>query len=291
MLCELVSIETDTVPVDGAFYRPDRTPARGAVLLMHGNVGNFYSGPSRFLPERLAAGGFACLAFNRRGHDILVNQVGRGMNGGAFQTAAEGMADSDYAAAFVAGLGYPAPAVIGHSNGGVLAACFAAQHPETPALVLLSAHAGGPDTYYRDSAAGLMAMSEPAAHAGKARSLVGQGRGDELMILPGWWYVITAASLVDRIDNTPGLLAQAPAITCPSLAVRGSLESPGHYPMEEFAATAAGPGQALIMEGCDHFYTGREDFVAGTVADWLAAAVGPAVTADRGQERPTGLPR
>jgi hypothetical protein len=71
MRTELISIETDTAPLDGALHWPDRLPARGGVLLFHGNVMNFYSGMLRFLPPALTALGFVCLAFNRRSHDIL----------------------------------------------------------------------------------------------------------------------------------------------------------------------------------------------------------------------------
>ena len=44
---------------------------RGAVLLFHGNTMNFYVGAPRFLPPVLTRLGLACLAFNRRGHDIM----------------------------------------------------------------------------------------------------------------------------------------------------------------------------------------------------------------------------
>jgi pimeloyl-ACP methyl ester carboxylesterase len=268
MLTDLVSIETDTLPLDGLFFRPDTAP-RGAVLLMHGNVGNFYTGPSRFLPPRLVAAGFACLAFNRRGHDILVNHTGRRMDGGALQTAAEGMADNEYAATFIEASGFAAPVVIGHSNGGMLAGCFAADHSEVAALVLLSAHAGGPGAYVRSCTAGLMAADEAPEYASMARALVAEGRGHELILLPNWWYAITAESLIDRIDNTPDLLARAPAIRCPSLALRGSLESPIGYPMEEFAHRAAGPSEVCIIEGSDHWYAGYERVVADAVVEWL----------------------
>jgi pimeloyl-ACP methyl ester carboxylesterase len=268
---QLVSIPTDGKPLDGAFYEPDSGPTRGAVLLMHGNVGNFYTGPSRFLPERLTSVGFACLAFNRRGHDILVNEAGRGVSGGAFQTAAEGMQDNEHGAAFLAQQGYSAPVVIGHSNGGMLAGCFAADRPEVSGLVLLSAHAGGSNTYPRSCASGLMAAARAHEFAEKARSLVAEGRGDELILLPSWWYAITAASLVDRMDNTPDLLARASSVTCPSLAIRGSTESPVTYPMEEFARRAAGPSEAHIVEGSDHWYTGYESVVTDLVAEWLVS--------------------
>jgi hypothetical protein len=64
MRTELISIETDTAPLDGALHWPDKLPTRGSVLLFHGNVMNFYSGMLRFLPAALTALGFQA-AFNR----------------------------------------------------------------------------------------------------------------------------------------------------------------------------------------------------------------------------------
>ena len=63
MRTELISIATDTLPLDGAFYLPDAEPS-GAVMLFHGNTMNFYVGAPRFLPPVLTRLGFACLAFN-----------------------------------------------------------------------------------------------------------------------------------------------------------------------------------------------------------------------------------
>ena len=65
MRTELISIATDTLPLDGAFYLPEAEPC-GAVMLFHGNTMNFYVGAPRFLPPRLTQIGFACLAFNVR---------------------------------------------------------------------------------------------------------------------------------------------------------------------------------------------------------------------------------
>ena len=73
MRLELVSIETDTHPLDGACYEPEGGAAKGAVLIMHGNCKNFYTGVSRTLPPLLTRLGYACLAYNRRGHDVLRN--------------------------------------------------------------------------------------------------------------------------------------------------------------------------------------------------------------------------
>jgi hypothetical protein len=52
MRTALVSIATDTIPLDGSFYTPDG-PIRGAVMLCHGNIMNFYVGAPRFLPPAL----------------------------------------------------------------------------------------------------------------------------------------------------------------------------------------------------------------------------------------------
>ena len=144
MHTELVSIETNTAqPLDGAWYEPEGGETVGAVMLCHGNTMNFYVGAPRFLPPALTKLGFACLSFNRRGHDILSNRNSRAVEGAAFQTTGEAIEDNEFAASWLAKKGYSTPIIIGHSNGGFLGVQHVAQHPETPALILLSAHAGG----------------------------------------------------------------------------------------------------------------------------------------------------
>jgi pimeloyl-ACP methyl ester carboxylesterase len=269
MRAELVSIPTDTVPLDGLFYLPESGPVRGGVLLMHGNTMNFYTGAPRFLPPYLTALGYACLAFNRRGHDILTIRNSRAAEGAAFQTAAEGMADNDYAARFLAERGFAEPIVIGHSNGGMLAAQFAASHAESRALVLLSAHGGGHETVPLGCRAGHLAQDRLEETVAEAERLVAAGQGRTLLLLPGWWYVLSAESFLDRLRHTPDTLAAAPRITCPTLYVRGDLEDPVVYPAEEFARRAAGPCTVAVLAHCDHFYNGCEDAVAQTVVSWL----------------------
>src|SRR6266513_3246893 len=142
MRAELVSIPTDAIPLDGLYYEPEGK-ATGAALLFHGNTMNFYVGALRFLPPVLVKLGLACLAFNRRGHDILSTRASRSPEGGAFQLAREGIEDNCTAARWLSARGFPAPVVIGHSNGGMLAVRHVTDYPGTPALVLLSAHTGG----------------------------------------------------------------------------------------------------------------------------------------------------
>jgi pimeloyl-ACP methyl ester carboxylesterase len=71
MPIELVTVTTaDGVELDGALYAPRGERPRGAALVVHGLTWNFYRGPSRWLPPRLADAGYACLSLNMRDHDL-----------------------------------------------------------------------------------------------------------------------------------------------------------------------------------------------------------------------------
>jgi pimeloyl-ACP methyl ester carboxylesterase len=268
----LVSIPTDTVALEGAWHEP-AGPALGATLLLHGNTMNFFTGAPRFLPPVLTRMGLACLAFNRRGHDILGIRDSRAAEGAAFQTYAEAIDDNRIAAAWLAARGFPEPVVIGHSNGGTLAVQHVAEHPRTPALVLLSAHCGGREMVPRASRAGLLAQERLHEITEQARQLISMGRGRELMLLPGWWYVTSAASFVDALENCPDVLQLAPRIGCAALYLRGDREPRELYPAEAFARRAAGRCDVEIVPDCDHFYAGREDAVSTIVCSWLANAL------------------
>lgn len=272
LLAELVSVPTLTVPLDGLLYRA-ASPARAGVLLLHGNMRNFYTGPARFLPSHLVPRGFDCFAFNRRGHDILTTGDDRLPQGGAYQTAAQSMEDNESAAAFLADEGHPGPVVIGHSNGGLLAAAFAARHPEVRALVLLSAHAGGPGHVEHLARNGLLGGAQHEELLATARSLVAEGRGDELLRTPGWWYLLSAASYVNRVDASPSLLDVAGAISCPVLLVKGADESDEQYPVDEFAVRCSGPSDVVRLSGSDHFYSDLTPAVGNIVVEWLDGAL------------------
>jgi hypothetical protein len=45
------------------------------------------------------------------------------------------------------------------------------------------------------------------------------------MLVPGWWYVISAESFLDRMTEMPDVLELAPTIRCPTLFIRGDEES------------------------------------------------------------------
>jgi hypothetical protein len=149
----------------------------------------------------------------------------------------------------------------------MLGVAHAAGHPETPALVLLSAFRGGAGEQSIAAQKALVGEGYEATLA-RAQALVAAGRGKELILVPNWWYVISAESYVDRLTTVPDILALAPAIKCPVLYVRGNLEPKEVYPAEAYAERAGGPCEIAIVEG-DHFYKGIEDDVCGVVTAWL----------------------
>ena len=281
MRTELVTIATDTQqPLDGAWYEPEGGATAGAVLLFHGNTMNFYVGAPRFLPPALTELGYACLAFNRRGHDILSNRNSRAVEGAAFQTTAEAIADNEFAADWLKReKGFDAPVVIGHSNGGFLGVQHVARHPETPALVLLSGHAGGTVQERLAPATGLLGGERTEEFRRQAEAMVAEGRSADLMLLPGWWYVASAESYLDRLTTMPDTVATAPQISCPVLYIRGDKELREAYPAEDFAAASAGPCDVEIVENCDHYYNDREDAITELVASWLARRFGLPIAA------------
>jgi pimeloyl-ACP methyl ester carboxylesterase len=271
MRTELISIPTPSHPLDGAYYTPDG-PIKGAVMYCHGNQMNFYVGAARFLAPHITALGYAFLAFNRRGHDSVSTFNSREPVGGAYQTVAEGIEDNELAAAFLAEQGVKHPIVIGHSNGGVLASEHVRRHPETAALVLLSAHAGG-NRRANPSASRYTINEKTEELIKQAQSLIASGKPRQLMLLPTWWYVISAETFLDRLTNVPDLVENARSIRCPVLFVRGDQESPVNYPAEQFKANCSTPCEVVIIPNCDHFYVGAEQTVATAVAEWFKRTV------------------
>jgi len=59
---------------------------------------------------------------------------------------------------------------------------------------------------------GLFAGDRMVELTEQARAMVNAGRGRELMLIPGWWYVISAESFLDRIETVPDIIAAAPKI-------------------------------------------------------------------------------
>jgi pimeloyl-ACP methyl ester carboxylesterase len=273
MRTELLSIPTPTHPLDAAYYTPDG-PSKGAAMYCHGNQMNFYVCAARFLAPHITALGYEYLAFNRRGHDSVSTYDSRKCVGGAYQTVAEGIEDTELAAKYLARRGFANLIVIGHSNGGVLASEHVANHPEAKALILLSAHAGGNRLTNPRSARNFSLAGDTDAQKKEAEALVAAGKPRQLMLIPSWWWVISARTYLDRLTNAPDLVENAKRIKCPVLFIRGDQEPMENYPAERFKENYAGPCEVAIIPNCDHFYGGAENRVAKAVTEWLKRTLG-----------------
>ena len=204
MRTELISIPTETIPLDGALHWPDG-PVTGAVLLFHGNTMNFYVGAPRFLPPALTAMGYACLAFNRRGHDILSIRNSRAAEGAAFQLTREGIEDNRIAARWMAARGL---AAAGDHRSQQW------RHAGRAACRCASGNAGADSVVGAWRRQGRCRAVEPRGPDGGAtgwrRSRPRRGRwwrkaaASELLLMPGWWYVISAESFLDRMTADAG---------------------------------------------------------------------------------------
>lgn len=272
---ELLTFEArDGWPLEGLFY--DAGPGEGSIaaLLVHGKVMNFYTGPCRLLPPHLTALGCACLAMNRRGHDLGGIRTSRESYGGAWERFADSQLDIAGGVDELKRRGFEHIVLIGHSFGGIAAAAHAAAHPQDiAALGLCSAGTGGRGYLVQSSRRGMLAGERHAEIDAEARRLVAAGQGDTVIALPGWWYAITAASWVDLSENVPLTLDNARAYPGPVLALRGEKEAEALYPAEALAAAAGSRATLAIVAGGDHFYNGVEAAFVGAVCDWYSAKV------------------
>ncbi|HEV8719918.1 MAG TPA: alpha/beta hydrolase [Candidatus Binatia bacterium] len=273
MQTELISIPTPTHPLDAAYYTPDG-PIKGAAMYCHGNQMNFYVCAARFLAPQITSLGYVFMPFNRRGHDSVSTRDSRECVGAAYQTVAEGIEDNELAAKYLADRGFNFPIVIGHSNGGVLASEHVVRHPETRALILLSAHAGGNRLTNPPSARNFSLAGDTDEQTKEAEALVAAGKSRQLMLISAWWWVISARTYLDRLTNAPDLVENAKRIKCPVLFIRGDQEPMENYPAERFKENCAGPCEVAIIPNCDHFYVGAEERVAKIVTDWLKRTLG-----------------
>jgi pimeloyl-ACP methyl ester carboxylesterase len=159
--------------------------------------------------------------------------------------------------------------VIGHSFGAPKAAHYQSirQDPRVAGLVVAST-------------ARPPARPDPE-FAALAAKMEAEGRSQEL--LPwgssrGGAGAVSAATFLNRVRaglDQYGIDATDPAIgtiRCPILATFGTVRDSGSeadLEMIRHKAKVAERVNTAIVEGADHFYTGRESAVASVIADWL----------------------
>lgn len=277
---ELVTIRSaDGTPLDGVHYarRGDARPpaARTVVNFLHGRSMNFYVGIQRFAAADLVAAGYDVLAMNRRSAGVAsIRDSFQGV-GDAWTLWDEHRMDVEAAVRHLRGLGYGRIVMAGHSQGGLLAADYAAKEPGVAGLILASpasTFAGFPS-----------AFPEAARAQGvqKARAMVAAGRGKEIIALEDWPWIISAETVVDalspgRVVPLSDLLAryQGPLLVFCGDAGHDARLLPGAR--AGFDCSPSRAKRLEVLAGCDHFYVGHEAQVIGLLQQWATTHVPPA---------------
>jgi pimeloyl-ACP methyl ester carboxylesterase len=288
---ELVRIEAeDGLELVGYYVAPEGRAVRRAVLHTHGYAGNFYE--NRFVDaigEAVLRKGLAFLTYNNRGHDYRSDNIrGEGvettshLGGGSFEVFEECVLDVGGAAAFLEARGHAGIYFCGHSLGTNKVVHYLASRGDRRALgaILISP----PDIFGLRE---VRTKGRIGAILDQARALVRDGRSDALIDDPAFVVPMSAATLVSAYgdpavtdvfpfrlgeDGDYGRLA---SIGVPVLATLGNVDEAITVSAEAAVGLlercgAGSPGvRAVVVEGANHVYWGREQELAGLVGDFV----------------------
>lgn len=267
---ELVELRReDGYPIDALWY-PAEEPRVG-MLHVHGKGSSVLTGPSRFLPPLLP--GIAHLAVNMRCHDLAytVGTDDWAVDGGMWEDLGTGHLDLAAGVAHLRDRGVEQVVVCGHSSGGFYAADLMPREPGVAAWVLLSPLTTNknPFSLWWPEAADQVRATD------LARAMVDEGRGRDLIPVPGWFHAISAASLVQRLEEPDGIwLSNVGHAASPVLMAWGDAE-PRHPLWDELFDEFADDGdRRLVLRGAGHYYRGQERELASGIATFLDDAVG-----------------
>ncbi len=268
----------DGTPLDGVFYRSAHggpAGARTAVNFVHGRSMNFAIGLPRFAAPALVAAGYDVIAMNRRSAGIVGIRDEFHPVGDAWTLWSEHRIDVAAAVDHLRGQGYRRIVMVGHSQGGLLAADHAARDPDVAALILAS-----PARTFRGLSLMFEAAGEEENVVRSARALAAEGKENTLVFTTAFPWMVSAKAVLDPL--TPGLVTPLPALTelyaGPLFVLCGGA---GHdsrvvpVAREAFEHSASRVKRLEIVEGCDHFYVGFEEHLTSLIRAWLETHVPP----------------
>jgi pimeloyl-ACP methyl ester carboxylesterase len=271
-----------------------------AVVFVHGLGSNGFVPFTDALAETLPAAGVALLRGNLRDSEMLridesplTFEVGKG--GGAFHRFEDSVQDLRAWVREAEGRGYRRVVLFGHSLGSLKSThyLYRTRDPRVAGLVLAST-------------ADLVAMNEgryAPEERGRflevARRLVREGRGRELMppecALGLMRQPVSAESYLDRFDEPPAwdimdlydrssarAFAALRTVEVPILALFGTVDETvpedrldAVFRRLEREAREAPAFEWQVLEGANHFYSGRGSEVARITLGWLRRVVLP----------------
>lgn len=283
----LVSFEAeDGLELDGAWYRCDPNLLSDRLVVMtHGAWMNFYTGPQRFLPQRLVPAGFDCLAMNNRDRDLGGMHPPTGRCFGMLRCLFEDMLpDLAGALAWARRTGYRRFVLVCHSWSGMRVALYISRRGpdgiEAVAMLSPPVSMATVQRHWVDDYEGLVAQ---------ARSLTEAGRPMEILVdRPGARFpLVASAATVRSIWTHPSQMedyALVEGLRMPLLITVGEREAeqaPIRAHFERIASTWAGPVTRSIIPDAGHYYLENPDGLADVVVAWLADRGSGALQADR----------
>lgn len=256
-------------------WMPPRAAASPVLLATHG-VGNSFtlSGLWRAC-QLLAARGWGVAFINNRGHDwVAMNPGDRRWIGAAYERIEDSALDFQAAQRWLAEQGHRHIVIAGHSLGGLKAAYTQAHFPGQDVIALaMFSSPRLPDEQVWDWAA-------HEALLARCREMVAQGRGEELMHIdmptntPAMKGLMCFRTYINKYgpDAATTALRYADRIRVPAFLLAGELEKPQlSFSIDMERALVAAPSvQRVMIEGCDHVYTGLHQRVADAAHDWLS---------------------
>jgi pimeloyl-ACP methyl ester carboxylesterase len=269
---ELVRFTTeDDFPLDGAYRAADSSLA---LLHVHGKGGNFYSGPSYFLPEHTRSRPMAHLAMNMRCHDLGYTRwdtynLGPGertaVSGGMWERIADGHLDLAAGVTFLRARGYERIVLIGHSSGGFYSVDYAAHDSEIAGRVLLSPLTSNRSAFPR----WFPSKTDRNTAVEQARRLADAGYGHHLVTIPSWYFAVSADSLLERENEPEHYWWNALELSsAPVLIVWGLNEGRHRTWKEIYHQTSVPIKRKLVLPTSDHYYNGFEQQISHAVADF-----------------------
>lgn len=277
---------SDDVVNAGILFSPKLTNKAVAIIWVHGWGINFSSPTYTNIGRALAAGGLTTFSVNTRMHDLGNNATrrnGRRVRGGGYW-GIQTEQDHDIAAwiDLAERLGYHRVALTGHSAGWSAVSWYQARNLDRRVAGLVSA----------SGTVRPQSLPNQPKELEKARQLVAEGVGDELVRLPNRNFpsYISAGTFVDQADTPPQLLdffgvgrrdGAVSKLNGPLLAFYGSAGDVGDDTDLEIVRSApvrlSLPGlkvETAIVEGADHMYTGKESQVAMLIRNWVSSRLG-----------------
>lgn len=250
----------------------DKTLADGVIMMLHGTLAHNRMEIVSTVSELLNDAGYNTLAVNL---GYALDQRADGMLDCAIEHRhrhEDAVQELNAWMDWLKQEGAGKVAVWGHSRGGNQVAWFASEHDSDLIsqyiLVAPATHSAEAETEFYDSrySASLSALMA------KAEQMVADGKGDELMEVPGFVYCenakATAAAFVsygndDGRKHTPNLLGK---ITKPVLLIIGSADEVVSDLPAQLKDLAQDNIQVETIEGADHFF---RDLYADEMAEMI----------------------